>query len=90
MTTFSLRMRDDLKRKAQDLAQRQGVSLNNFIDATIATSIAQEETLTFFHDRLKDIDLEALHQRVTTFMTQTKPGTGPTSEDLQRAMGDTF
>ncbi len=27
MATLSLRMRDDLKRKAQDLAQRQGVSL---------------------------------------------------------------
>ncbi len=33
MAMLSLRMRDDLKRKAQDLAPRQGVSLNNFINA---------------------------------------------------------
>ena len=88
MATLSLRMRDDLKRKAQDLAHRQGVSLNNFINATVAASIAQEETLTFFRDRLEDMNLEALHRRVITFMTQTTPGAGPTVEDLQRAMGE--
>ncbi len=90
MATLSLRMRDDLKRKAQDLAHRQGVSLNNFINATVAASIAQEETLTFFHDHLKDMDLGALHQRVIAFMTQATPGVGPTMEDLQRALGDSF
>ncbi len=90
MATLSLRMRDDLKRKAQDLAHRQGVSLNNFINATIAASIAQEETLTFFHERLKDMDREALHQRVMAVLTQAKPGSGPTIEDLKRAMGDSF
>lgn len=36
MATVSLRMRDDLKRKAQHLAKRQGVSLNGFINATVA------------------------------------------------------
>ena len=90
MATLSLRMRDDLKRKAQDLAHRQDVSLNNFINATVAASIAQEETLTFFRARLEDVDLEALHHRVITFMTQTTPGTGPTVEDLQRALGDSL
>ena len=84
MATLSIRMRDDLKRKAQHLAQRQGVSLNNFINAAVAASVAQEETLTFFDDRLKDIDLEALHQRVLAFMAETKAGTDPTIEELQR------
>ena len=31
MATLSLRIRDDLKRKAQELAKRKGVSLNNYI-----------------------------------------------------------
>jgi hypothetical protein len=87
MATLSIRMRDDLKRKAQRLAQRQGVSLNNFINATVAASVAQDEVLAFFDDRLKGIDLEALHQRVLAFMAETTPGTDPTIEELQRVMG---
>ena len=47
MATLSLRIRDDLKRKARDLAQRQGISLNNYINAVLAASVAQEETLNF-------------------------------------------
>ena len=90
MATLSIRMRDDLKRKAQHLAQRQGVSLNNFINAAVAASVAQEETLTFFDDRLKDVDLEALHRRVLAFMAETKAGTDPTIEKLQQVMGERF
>ncbi len=90
MATLSLRIRDDLKRKAQRLAQQQGVSLNNFINAAVAASVAQEETLAFFDDRLHGVDLEALQQRVLSFMADTKPGTGPSVEELQRAMGEQF
>jgi hypothetical protein len=79
-----------LKRKARALADRQGVSLNNFINAVLAASIAQEETLNFFEDRLKDIDLEALHQRVMAFMSESQPGTDPEIDDLKNAMGDRF
>ena len=45
MATLSLRIRDDLKRKAQELAKREGVSLNNYINATLAATVAQAETL---------------------------------------------
>jgi hypothetical protein len=54
-----------LKRKAQTLARREGVSLNNFVNATLAAAVAQEETLAFFDDRLKDVDLEAYGARVS-------------------------
>jgi antitoxin component of RelBE/YafQ-DinJ toxin-antitoxin module len=90
MATLSLRIRDDLKRKAQLLAQRQGVSLNNYLNALLAASIAQEETLSFFDDRLKDIDLKKLHKRVMDFMSETQSGDEPTIDDLQRALGDRF
>jgi antitoxin component of RelBE/YafQ-DinJ toxin-antitoxin module len=90
MATLSLRIRDDLKRKTRSLAERQGVSLNNFINAVLAASIAQEEILAFFNDRLKDVDLVELHRRVVALMRETQPGTDPTIEDLQGAMGDRF
>jgi antitoxin component of RelBE/YafQ-DinJ toxin-antitoxin module len=90
MATLSLRIRDDLKRKAQQLAQREGVSLNNYINAVLAATIAQAETLAFFDDRLKGVDLDALHERVLTFMRETSPGEDPTPEELKDAMGDRF
>jgi len=33
-------MRDDLKAKAQELASQQGVSLNSYINATLAATVA--------------------------------------------------
>jgi len=88
MATVSLRMRDDLKRKAQNLAKRQGVSLNNYINSVVAASVAQEETLRLFHDRLQDVDLERLHKRVLKFMEKPRPGTDPSPDELRRLVGE--
>lgn len=90
MATLSLRIREDLKRKALALAKREGVSLNNFVNAALAAAVAQEETLAFFEDRLKDVDLESLHERVLRFMSETRPGDGPTLDELKRALGGRF
>jgi hypothetical protein len=79
-------MRDDLTQKAQQSAKEQGVSRNGFINATLAATIAQQETLTFFGDRLKDVDQETLHKRVLTFMRKTRPGKDPSIEEIERAM----
>jgi esterase/lipase len=79
-------MRDDLKKKAQQLASEQGVSLNGFINATLAATVAQQETLTFFSDRLRDVDQETLHERVLQFMRKTRPGKEPSIEELERAV----
>lgn len=87
MANLSLRMRDDLKRKAQVLAKRQGVSLNNFINSAIAASVAQEETLRFFDERMRGIDSDKLHNRVLRFMSKTRPGDGPSTNELHQAMG---
>jgi hypothetical protein len=80
-------MRDDLKRKAQNLAERQGVSLNNYINSIISASVAQEETMRFFRDRLQDIDIAALHKRVLKFMAKSRSGTDPSPEELRRLAG---
>jgi len=87
MARLTVRLSDALKRKAQGLAKRQGVSLNNFINATVAAAVAQEEALTWFGDRLKTQDLEALHRRVLDFMGQSRPGREPSTEEIDRAIG---
>ena len=83
MATLSLRMRDDLKRKAQGLAEAQGVSLSNYINSVVAASVAQEETMRFFRDRLHGIDFAALHKRVLRMMEKTRPGSDPSPEELR-------
>lgn len=88
MATLSLRMRDDLKRKVQSLAEHQGVSLNNFINSIVAASVAQEETRQFFRGHLRDIDLAALEKRVLKFMQQSRRGSDPTPDELQQLIGN--
>jgi antitoxin component of RelBE/YafQ-DinJ toxin-antitoxin module len=86
MATLSLRMRDDLKRKAQEMAAQQGVSLNSFINATLAATIAQAETLEVFASCLQGLDQAALRKRVMKFMGQTHPGDGPSMEAVRKAI----
>jgi antitoxin component of RelBE/YafQ-DinJ toxin-antitoxin module len=86
VATLSLRLRDDLKRKAQELAKEQGVSLNSFINATLAATIAQAETLELFADRLQARDKEELHRRVMKFMRKTRPGDEPSLGEIQAAV----
>jgi uncharacterized lipoprotein YbaY len=62
------------------------LSLNGFINATLAATIAQQETLTFFSDRLKDVDQETLHKRVLKFMRKIRRGKEPSLEEVERAV----
>ena len=86
MATLSLRMRDDLKAKAQELARQQGVSLNSYINATLAATISQAETLAIMGNRLSSIDQEQLHARVLKFMSKTRGGTEPKLSEIERAI----
>jgi len=79
-------MHDSLKSKAQEIARRQGVSLNNYVNATLAAAVAQEATLAFFDDRLKEVDLQALHRRVMAFMDEIQPGTEPSPDEVADAI----
>jgi antitoxin component of RelBE/YafQ-DinJ toxin-antitoxin module len=88
MATLSLRMRDDLKAKAQQLASQQGVSLNSYINATLAATVAQAETLAMMGDRLSKVDREKLHARVMDFMSKTRNGPEPSPAEIERAIAD--
>ncbi len=87
MATLSLRIRDSLKQKAQALAKRQGVSLNNFINATLAATVAQEDAMAFFSNRLRGQDVDALRRRVLGFMAESQPGDEPSPDAIRRARG---
>lgn len=80
-----MEFRDDLKAKAQQLAKEQGVSLNSYINATLAATVAQSETLAMFGDRLTDVNQERLHAKVVKFMSRTRPGTEPALSEIEQA-----
>ncbi|HUT33430.1 MAG TPA: toxin-antitoxin system HicB family antitoxin [Planctomycetota bacterium] len=86
MATPSLRVRDSLKRKLAALAEREGVSLNNYINATLAGTVAQEDPLAFFDERLRGVDLPAVHRCVMGFMGRARPGKEPAAEQVERAI----
>lgn len=87
MQVVRLQIKDDLKAKAQQLASQQGVSLNSYINATLAATVAQAETLAMMGDRLSNVDREKLHARVMNFMSKTQPGPEPSSDEIERATG---
>jgi len=78
---------DSLKQKAQALAKQQGVSLNNFINATLSAAVAQEDAMAFFSDRLRGQDMDSLQKRVQGFMADTQPGKEPSPQAIRRARG---
>ncbi|HUT33521.1 MAG TPA: toxin-antitoxin system HicB family antitoxin [Planctomycetota bacterium] len=86
MATLSLRVRDSLKQKVAALAEREGVSLNNYINATLAATVAQEEAMAFFDERLRGVDLSAVHRRVMGFMGRARAGKEPAAEEVERAI----
>lgn len=87
MATLSLRMRDDLKTKAQELASQQWVLLNSYMNATLAATISQRETLAMRGDRLSDFDQEKWLARVLKFMLRTRSGTEPKISPMELAIG---
>lgn len=87
MKVVRLQMNDDLNEKAQLLASQQGVSLESYINATLAATVAQSETLAKMRDRLSSVDREKLHARVMNFMSKAQTGPEPSSDEIERATG---
>lgn len=79
-------MRDDLKAKALQLVNEQGVSLNSHINATLAATIAQAETLTMMGDRLSGSDRKQLHLRVMKFPSKTQTAAEPPNTQMERVI----
>ena len=84
MATFSVRMPDDLKRKAAQVAKSQGVSMNNFVVSAVATAAAQCEAHAFFQERLKGKDRDAVRGGFAEILSKTRPGKGPTFAEIER------
>lgn len=66
MSTLSLRLPESLHERARELAQREGVSINQLIATALAEKISALDTLSYLRDRgargSREAYLEALDQ----------------------------
>jgi predicted transcriptional regulator len=53
MSTLSLRLPDSLHRRVRDLAQQEGISINQFISTAVAEKMAVFMTLDYLEERAK-------------------------------------
>ena len=53
MSTLSLRIPNSLHRELRDLAERDGVSINQMISATVGEKVASLKTLDYLRERAR-------------------------------------
>ena len=53
MSTLSLRIPNSLHRELRDLAQREGVSINQMISAAVGEKVASLKTLDYLRERAR-------------------------------------
>lgn len=53
MSTLSLRLPDSLHKRVRELAQQEGISINQFISTAVAEKMAALLTLSYLEDRGK-------------------------------------
>lgn len=53
MSTLSLRLPDSLHKRVRDLAQQEGISINQFISTAVAEKMAVFMTLDYLEERAK-------------------------------------
>ncbi len=62
MSTYSLRLPDDLMQKARDLAKSNHTSLNQFFVSAIAERVGADRTEKLFATMAERADLAAFHR----------------------------
>ena len=87
MATFSVRMPDSLKQRASQAARDQGVSMNSFVVCAVAAAAAQHDALTFFRERLRGKDPEAIQRQFSKIMSEAQKGRGPSYSEIDRLLG---
>ncbi len=87
MATLSIRIPNDLKKRVADLAEQQGVSMNNFITSCLSSAVAQETTRAFLLKRLKAVDPSKTTAAFDEVMSETRKGDGPSMREVDAAIG---
>ncbi len=86
MSTISISMPDDLKAKALQLANKENMSLDAFVNYWLQTAVLRDETIEWMKARLQGRNADLLIAAFGKFLEKTKPGDEPSLEEIQHAM----
>lgn len=63
--TYPLRLPKSIKAAAEQVAQEEGISMNQFVSTAVAEKLAAMRTAAFFTQRRERADLQALRELLT-------------------------
>ena len=86
MSAMSIRIPEELKDKAMQLARKNNISFNSLVNHWLRAAVMQDETLEWMRSRLNGKDPEALIAQFGEFLEQTQPGEEPSPEEIKKAM----
>ena len=76
MSTLSLRLPESLHKRIRDLAQREGISINQFISTAVAEKLAALMTVEYLEERAK----QGSREKFLAVLAKV-PATPPAPED---------
>ena len=88
MSALSIRIPDDLKKKAVHLAKKKDMSFNALVNHWLQVAILQDETIEWMKRRLRGRNPELLIAEFGRFLEKTKPGLEPTLDEIEHTMKD--
>lgn len=86
MSTLSIRVPEDLKVKAVQLAKKKEMSLEALVNYWLRTAVVQDETIEWMKTRLAVKNSALLIAEFGKFLEKTKPGSEPALEEIQQAL----
>lgn len=86
MSTLSIRVPEDLKRKASRLAHKNEMSFNAFVNHWLQIAVTREETLEWMENRLKNLNKKKLISDLGGLLSKTKKGKEPKASEIERLL----
>lgn len=79
-------MPETLKKKAIQLARKNEMSFNAYVNQWLQIAVTREETMEWMRQRLNRKDINKLITEFGVFLEKTKPGKEPTGAEIKRLL----
>lgn len=86
MSTLSIRIPEKLKRKAMQLARKNEMSFNAYINHWLQIAVTREETLEWMEKRLSSKNSKELISQFGLFLDVTKTGREPGIKKIRQLL----
>ena len=86
MSTLSIRIPEKLKRKAMQLARKNEMSFNAYINHWLQIAVTREETLEWMEKRLSTKNSEERIRQFGLFLDETQTGREPGIKKIRQLL----